>query len=120
MSFFNPRHTWRAARFSLQGLSHAIASEQAIRHIVVIWLLILLLFICFPSWPLFLALLCWLLVLAVELLNSSVERVCDLVSPNYNSLIKQAKDLASACTAVLVAANVLLWLALAVNYLFLQ
>jgi diacylglycerol kinase (ATP) len=120
MSFFNPRHTWRAARFSLQGLAHAAASEQAVRHIIVIWLLILFFFICFPGWPLFLALLSWLLVLAAELLNASVERVCDLVSPSYNLLIKQAKDLASACTAVLVAANVLLWLALALNYLFLQ
>jgi diacylglycerol kinase len=120
MSFFNPRHTWGAARFSLQGLLHAIESEQAIRHIVVVWLLILFFFICFPGWPLFLALLCWLLVLALELLNASVERVCDLVSPNYNPLIKQAKDLASACTAVMVAVNVILWLALALNYLFLQ
>ncbi|OSM02142.1 diacylglycerol kinase [Magnetofaba australis] len=43
------------------------------------------------------------LVLVVELLNSAVEAVVDLVSPDWHPLAKRAKDLGSA--AVFVAAG---------------
>ena len=39
-----------------------------------------------------------LTMLAIELLNTSIEAVCDLVSPEYNKLVKVAKDCASAAT----------------------
>jgi diacylglycerol kinase len=42
------------------------------------------------------------LVLFAELLNTAIEAVVDLVSPDYHPLAKQAKDVAAA--AVLVAA----------------
>lgn len=41
-------------------------------------------------------------VLAAEIFNTAVERVVDLVSPDYHPLAKQAKDLAAA--GVLLAA----------------
>jgi diacylglycerol kinase (ATP) len=52
----------------------------------------------------------WLLVLAAELLNTAIEAVVDLVSPDYNELAKHAKDLGSAAVATVVAANCALWL----------
>ena len=39
-----------------------------------------------------------LVMLAIELLNTAIEAVCDLVSPSYNKLVKVAKDSASAAT----------------------
>ena len=39
-----------------------------------------------------------LTMLAIELLNTAIEAVCDLVSPGYNKLVKVAKDTASAAT----------------------
>jgi diacylglycerol kinase (ATP) len=42
------------------------------------------------------------LVLAVEAINTAVEAVCDLVSPGYHPLVKQAKDVSAA--AVLISA----------------
>ena len=41
------------------------------------------------------------LVIATELINSSLEAVVDLVSPNKNSLAKVAKDTASGAVLVL-------------------
>ena len=44
------------------------------------------------------------LVLSVEALNTSVEYICDLVSPDYNPIVKKIKDVSAA--AVLLAAIV--------------
>lgn len=40
------------------------------------------------------------LVFACEILNSAIENICDLVSPNYNEYVKKAKDLGAAATLV--------------------
>jgi len=44
------------------------------------------------------------LVLSVEALNTSIEYICDLVSPDYNPIVKKIKDVSAA--AVLLAAIV--------------
>lgn len=41
-------------------------------------------------------------VISMEIINSSIENLCDFVSPNKHDLIKKVKDLAAA--AVLVSA----------------
>jgi diacylglycerol kinase (ATP) len=115
MALLNPKHTLGAAIYSWEGLRHALKSEQAIVHVVVILAFFLVLLGWFRSWPFLLITFAWLLVLSLELLNAAVERICDLVSPEYNLLIKQAKDLASAATATAVAANALLWLCLLID-----
>ena len=54
-----------------------------------------------------------LTMLAIELLNTAIEAICDLVSPKYNKLVKVAKDTASAATfsiaLALVAALVIIY-----------
>lgn len=40
-------------------------------------------------------------MLALELLNTAIEAICDLVCPEYNPLVKIAKDTGSAATGVL-------------------
>ncbi|BDD08326.1 diacylglycerol kinase [Fulvitalea axinellae] len=45
-------------------------------------------------------------VFAMELINSAIENLCDLVSPEKNDLVKKAKD--QAAGAVLVSAIVAL------------
>lgn len=46
--------------------------------------------------------LCYALVLGLEALNSAIEYVVDLASPEYHNLARKAKDVAAA--AVLIAA----------------
>lgn len=50
------------------------------------------------------------LVFTTEVINTSIERLVDLASPNQNQLAKEAKDLAAA--AVLVAAIIAVIIAL--------
>ena len=59
-------------------------------------------------------LLCCALVLSLEVVNSALESIVDLVSSDYHSLAKQAKDMAAG--AVLIAA---LFSVLVALYLFL-
>ena len=46
---------------------------------------------------------CIVLVFALELINSAIENIADVVSPQKNEMIKKAKDLSAA--AVLFAAT---------------
>jgi len=48
-------------------------------------------------------------VLVVELLNSAIEALVDLASPDYHLLAKRAKDIGSAAVFVSIALALLLW-----------
>lgn len=54
----------------------------------------------------------WMGLLVTELLNTAIEAVVDLASPNYHELAKRAKDLASAAVTCAITANItaLLWI----------
>lgn len=40
--------------------------------------------------------LCFALMMSAELLNTAIERLCDRLSPGYDELVGQAKDIAAA------------------------
>ncbi len=111
MPAINLSHLLGATRHSFAGLCR-VWREQAFRHEVLVLGLILLLLAVLrpgPGWSL--ALLSgWLLVLAVELLNTAIEEICNLVSPEYNIRVKHAKDMGSAAIFVTLCLNGLLWL----------
>ena len=102
----------RAAFFySLNGLRFAISSEAAFRQevcIVVVCLLVLLFLPLSIFWKglLFSA---TTSVLVVELLNSAIESVVDIASPEYHDLARRAKDLGSAAVLVSIVLAVVLW-----------
>jgi diacylglycerol kinase len=89
---------------AIQGLRHLLVSEKNARFhlfasIVVITVGILLritigdwLWVCLAIF----------LVWITELSNTAIEKICDLVDPDFNPLIKISKDLSAA--AVLLAA----------------
>ena len=52
----------------------------------------------------------WLFLLVTELLNTSIEAIVDLASPQYHELAKRSKDLASAAVCLAIVANGLGWL----------
>ena len=106
-------HRWlRSATFALTGLRHGWASQRNFRTEVVLGAFALLtaLWLRAPLAPVLLA--CGL-VLALELMNTAVEALVDLVSPQPHPLAKVAKDAAAgavlvgAFLAVLVGAAVL-------------
>ena len=102
---------WAAFFYSLNGLRFAISNEAAFRQeaCIVFVLLVVLLFL--PLSLLWKGLLFFATtsVLVVELLNSAIETVVDIASPEYHELAKRAKDLGSAAVLVSIVFAIALW-----------
>lgn len=92
----------RATIVSLQGLKAAWKGEQAFRLEVVVAIVAIPLAFFLPV-PLMLQILLagsLFLVLIVELLNSAIEAVVDLVTEERHPLAKNAKDMGSAAVLI--------------------
>ena len=112
------KHIFEAAGYTFDGLRVAF-KETAFRLECGVGILIVILSFILPfSWQMRgIAIASWLGVMVVELLNTALEAVVDLASPEYHELAKKAKDLASAAVAVAITANVVLWVAFAIALL---
>ena len=53
----------------------------------------------------------WLMLPTMEIINTAIEAVVDLVSPDFHPLAGQAKDLGSAGVFCAITANVFVWIA---------
>lgn len=93
---------WNAYRYSLAGLKASYRHEKSFRQELILFLLLLpVIFwipITMPAKLMLLSVNC--LVLIVELLNSAIEAVVDMTSPEYHDLAKRAKDMASAAVFI--------------------
>ena len=106
----NVRHLYGALLYSLAGLKRGWR-EQAFRHEALVLLIMpFALWFIRPGlvWSVTL-LAAWLLVMALELLNSAVEETLDLITKETNIHVKYGKDLASAAVFLTICANGLLW-----------
>jgi len=104
-----PRRARTALSYSRDGLKSAFIKEEAFRleTLAFILLVIALIFVPWPLWKKAALLSVFLLIPLTELLNSALEDLCDLVSPDYNILIKEAKDKGSAAVLVAIILNLL-------------
>ena len=89
---------WKAFGYAFTGAWDLLANQAPSRiHIAA---LIGMLAICFgldfPLWKWVVVILCAGVVLCAEALNTAVEYVVDLVSPDYHVLAGKAKDVAAA------------------------
>jgi diacylglycerol kinase (ATP) len=109
-----------AFSYSADGLGGAFRHEAAFRQELALYVLLLPLLYLLPVSLPFKCLLfsANTLVLIVELLNSAVESVVDLVSPDYNIYAKRAKDMGSAAVLLSLILAAGLW-ASALGSLFL-
>lgn len=101
-SALSPRRWWRSAGFAWAGVRHAYRSQANFR--IEVWAGALALtaaaLLRAPLAPVALA---CALVLALELVNTALEAVVDLASPEQHPLAAVAKD--AAAGAVLVASG---------------
>ncbi|MCB6183903.1 diacylglycerol kinase [Leeia sp. TBRC 13508] len=97
--------------YSVDGLKAGWQREAAIRQEIIALIILLPLGIWLPvGIPVKLALLAsTLAVLVVELLNSAVEAVVDLASPDRHDLAKLAKDLGSAAVLMTLIVAIAVW-----------
>ena len=97
-------HMIAATGYSLSGVGMA-SHETAVRHEIVLGVIhfvaVLLLPLSFEAR--ILLTLSWFVIVITELLNTAIEAVVDLASPDRHPLAKRAKDVASAAvfTAIL-------------------
>ncbi|MBS1566564.1 MAG: diacylglycerol kinase family protein [Bacteroidetes bacterium] len=102
----------KSFRYAWEGLSAFFSGQHnAILHAVATVVLVLLCMFVKPSATelMFLSVVTGLVWMA-ELINSAIEKLCDLVSPGYHPKIKYIKDVSAA--AVLVCAAVAVIVAL--------
>ncbi len=89
--------------FAVQGFRFAVSTERNIKVMLgggaFAVVMGLILQIDLISWAI--VLLCCGCVLATELMNTAVETIVDLVSPEYHPLAGHAKDVAAAAVYVL-------------------
>ena len=101
----------RSTRHSLDGIACALRSERAFRQ-EAIALTIAVPLACALTSDLFhraLLIGALLFVMAVELLNTCAEKICDLVMPQRHPAVKAVKDMGSAAVFCALGACLLLW-----------
>lgn len=106
------KRVFRSFKFSFDGLKYAYTHEQSLILHVVVMCVVLLCGFGFKITPMqwVITLVMGALILVVELINTSIEAVVDLVTEEYHPLAKVAKDTASAACFIadMVAAG--MWL----------
>jgi len=108
--FSGLEHFYRSCTYPAAGLKTA-CKEAAFRQELLLGLVAVPLSLLLPLDGILVLLLnlCWLAVLSCELLNTAIESVVDLASPDYHELAKRAKDLGSAAVGVALTALALCW-----------
>jgi diacylglycerol kinase (ATP) len=104
-------HAWRATGIALQGLRAAWQHEEAFRQEALIAAIAipvaLLLRASFLGKAMMIASI--MMVLIVELLNSSLETAVDHTSLEQHPLAKRAKDIASAAVLLSIVNALVVW-----------
>jgi diacylglycerol kinase (ATP) len=103
---------WRATVNSWRGLSAAAKSEQAFREelFALVIAVPLAFVIASEAWKRLVLIGVILLLMAVELLNTAIEKLSDHVTPAQHPDIGRIKDMASAAVGVALAIAGLTWL----------
>ncbi|MDB5572400.1 MAG: diacylglycerol kinase [Hyphomicrobiales bacterium] len=95
------------------GLSHAVRTERAVRQetLVLLMAVPLAYLVGAGPWQRVALVASVLLVMAVELLNTCIEKLCDHVTPERHPTIKIVKDMGSAAVFCAICVAGLIWLA---------
>jgi diacylglycerol kinase (ATP) len=111
---------WHAAKNSWCGLVYAFMEESAFRQELALFSLLTPVAFFLPVGYLEKVLLVssLIMVLVVELLNSSVEAAIDRISFEHHDLSKRAKDFGSAAVMLTLLIALLMWSAVCIPLVF--
>lgn len=100
----------RAATFSWQGFKQ-ILNEDAFKQELICFVVLAPVAVLLPVTIIYkmLMIISILFVMLVEVLNTSIEAVVDLVSPDYNEYAKLAKDLGSLAVLIAIIIAAIIW-----------
>ncbi|WP_236596640.1 diacylglycerol kinase [Paraburkholderia hiiakae] len=102
---------WKALKYSIKGFRAAIREESAFRQELTLAAILVPIGVFIPVEPVERVLLLGsvILVLIVELLNSSIENAVDRIGLERNELSGRAKDLGSAAVTLALLLCVMTW-----------
>ncbi|WP_419959047.1 diacylglycerol kinase family protein [Psychrobacillus sp. BM2] len=108
----NFRKFFRSFLYAANGIYHVVKSEQNFRFHVFSAIVVAI-----AAWMTGLSQIEWIIIVVsifgmfmIELVNASIERVVDLVTPELHPLAKQAKDLAAGACLVYAICTVIVGL----------
>ena len=103
---------WNAFVYSLNGLRLAITQETSFKQEIGIYIVLLFVLFFLPLPFIFKCLLFFAntIVLIVEIINSAIESIVDMTSPEYHELAGKGKDLGSAAVFISMVLAIILWL----------
>ena len=104
-------HLFKNTQYAVEGLIHALKTESSFKlelmaGVIIIPMIFILDFVLIEKAAL---LLTAVLVLIVELINSAIENVVDLVTKEIHPLAKSAKDLGSTAVMFAIGLHLSLW-----------
>lgn len=99
---FGYRRLLRSFKYAFSGLIYVVLNEQNIRiHLIISVVVLLLAYLLqIPTIHWLIVLIVIGIVLALEIMNTAIERTIDLITEEYHPLAKVAKDVAAASVLV--------------------
>lgn len=97
--------------YAIAGFKNVLKEEAAFKIQVFTFVLfsIILLFVDFSILAKLILFTSMLFVLLGEAINTAIERIVDLVSPDYHDLAKNAKDIGALIILLFFTINCLIW-----------
>lgn len=104
--------------YARAGLKEVFTSEKSFRLEIAYFVIlsIIALILPYPVWAKIFLIASMLVPLIVELLNSAIERVVDMVTTEYNEFAKYAKDAAAAAVMLSLTFCAVVWIAVIIYF----
>ncbi len=104
--------------YARAGFLEVLKSETSFKIEIVFFIIFLLIafILPYPIWAKILLVASMLVPLIVELLNSAIERVVDMVTSEYHELAKYAKDAAAAAVMFSLIFSAAVWIGFIVYF----
>lgn len=104
-------HLFKNTQYALSGLVHAIKTESSFKLelFASIFIIVGIIFIDAAVTHKLILLVTGILVLIVELINSAIENVVDLVTTEIKPLAKAAKDIGATAVMFTIILHIVCW-----------
>ncbi len=104
-------HLFKNTKYALDGLVHAVKTESSFRLelLAAVFIIAGILYIETSLVAKLILLVTGILVLIVELLNSAIENVVDLVTKEHHPLAKNAKDIGATAVMFTIILHLSCW-----------
>ena len=121
-SLGGPGRIWNALKYSMRGLTLALRVESAFRQelILAAVLIPLAIVLALPAIETLALIGSMVMVLIVELINSSIEAAVDRISLDHHRLSGRAKDLGSAAVFLALMLCLLTWVLIAMPVIWMR